>query len=125
MIPSETVKTGPIEHRDPDDLLTPKDVVDILRLDVYAPRHPMEALRNLVRRGRLKCLRRSGQPKARYMFLRRHVQECLAGWAQWGDQQREKSLRRVAPPDVTRFSNPTVARVSNPCEEPHEKASAT
>ncbi len=65
-------------------LLTAEEVVRILRLKEHAPRAPREALRNLVRRGRLQCLRQGPGKRGRMLFLRRHVRECLARWEQWG-----------------------------------------
>jgi len=65
-------------------VLTPEEVIRILRLAERAPRWPREALRNLVRGGRLSCLRSGPGKRGRMIFLRRHVEECLARWEQWG-----------------------------------------
>ena len=65
-------------------VLTPEEVIGILRLDQRAPRSAREALRNLVRRGKLACLRSGPGRHGRMVFLRRHVEECLARWEQWG-----------------------------------------
>ena len=66
------------------EVLTPQEVIRLLRIDEQAPRAPREALRNLVRRGGLECLRAGPRKRSRMVFLRRHVQECLARWEQWG-----------------------------------------
>jgi hypothetical protein len=65
-------------------VLTPEEVIQILRLDQRAPRSAREALRNLVRRGKLACLRSGPGRHSRMVFLRRHVEECLTRWEQWG-----------------------------------------
>jgi len=68
------------------EVLTPEEVIRILRLAEHAPRAPREALRNLVRRGRLDCLRQGPGKRGRMVFLRRHVEECLVRWERWGRQ---------------------------------------
>jgi hypothetical protein len=74
-------------------LLTPEEVIRILRLKEHAPRAPREALRNLVRRGKLECLRVGPGRRGRMVFLSRHVQECLARWERWG---RQSGLEKTA-----------------------------
>ena len=66
------------------EVLTPEEVIRLLRLNDRAPQRPREALRRLVRRGRLACLRDGPGSHSRMVFLRRHVEECLARWEQWG-----------------------------------------
>ncbi len=82
---------------DPNQVLTPDEVIRILRLDAIAPRNPREALRNLVRRGSLACLRSNSCRNARCVFLRRHVDECLARWERWGLDRRQGAVRRPRP----------------------------
>ena len=69
-------------------VLTAEEVIRILRLKEHAPRAPREALRNLVRSGRLGCLRQGPGKRGRMIFLLRHVEECLDRWEQWGRQGR-------------------------------------
>jgi len=69
-------------------VLTAEEVIRILRLKEHAPRAPREALRNLVRSGRLDCLRQGPGKRGRMIFLLRHVEECLDRWEQWGRQCR-------------------------------------
>lgn len=77
------------------ELLTADEVVLILRLNEIAPQNPREALRSLVRRGRLGCLRVGPRRNDRMIFLRRHVDQCLARMEQWGrERQRSKEVVR-------------------------------
>lgn len=75
---------------EPGDMqvLTAEEVVAILRLDTLALRDPREALRHLVRQGKLNCLRAAPNKRSRMLFLRRHVNDCLAQMEQWGQQAR-------------------------------------
>lgn len=70
------------------EVLTADEVIKLLRLEKFAPRNPREALRSLVRRGSIECLRYGPGRSTRMCFLRRHVEECLARWARWGRQAR-------------------------------------
>jgi ribosomal 50S subunit-associated protein YjgA (DUF615 family) len=80
---ASAVAAGPLE----DEVLTAEEVIAILRLKDLAPRKPREALRGLVRRGQLRCLRNGPGRSTRMVFLRRHVQELLARWERWGERE--------------------------------------
>lgn len=76
-----------------NEILTAEEVIAMLRLKHFAPRNPREALRGLVRRGQLGCLRNGPGKTTRMVFLRRHVDECLTRWERWGQGGRQQQVK--------------------------------
>ncbi|MCG3179989.1 MAG: hypothetical protein BIFFINMI_02343 [Phycisphaerae bacterium] len=92
---SETRSESPWKPREPQsEILSAAEVIALLGLARRAPKAPREALRLLVRKGRLRCLRSGPGPRSRMTFLRRHVEEFIERCSRWAEPPPTQDTRR-------------------------------